>query len=68
MISQRAFEAFKTLYQKNYKEVLSDEVLFTIACNWLAGMDVVYRPIKKEWLEEYESEKTQYRNTKNSKI
>ena len=57
MLSQKAFDEFKALYQKNYKEVPNDEVLFTIACNWLEGMNIVYRPIKKEWLEEYEREK-----------
>jgi len=54
MISKHAFEEYKEIHREETGEVLSDDVLFNEATNLLALLDRVYRPIKKEWLQEYE--------------
>lgn len=57
MLSKQAFDEFKAIYTQKYGAV-DEEVLFSLACSLLAGIDAIYRPIKKEWLDEYNNSKT----------
>jgi len=54
MLSKHAFEEYKEIHREETGEVLSDDALFNEATNLLTLLDRVYRPIKKEWLKEYE--------------
>ncbi len=54
MISKEALEEFKAIYKKEYNEDISDEKALELAINLLNIMDVVYKPIKKEWVKELE--------------
>lgn len=55
MLSQKAFEEYKAIYKEEIGgELPSDEKLHEMAVSLLTLMNVVYRPIKKEWLERYE--------------
>ena len=57
MISKEALEEFKAIYKKEYNEDISDEKALDLATNLLNMMNVVYRPIKKEWVKELEENK-----------
>jgi hypothetical protein len=68
MLSQKAFEEYKAIYREEIGgELPSDEVLHDQAISLLTLMDVVYRPIKKEWLERYERRRAM-RNGSNSAV
>jgi len=54
MISKNALEEYKEIHRQETGEVFSDDVLLDEAINLLTLFDRVYRPIKKEWLKEYE--------------
>ena len=54
MISKNALEEYKEIHRQETGEVFSDEILLDEAINLLTLFDRVYRPIKKEWLKEYE--------------
>lgn len=54
MISEEALEEFKAIYKKEYNKDISDEKALDLAINLLNIMNVVYRPIKKEWIKELE--------------
>lgn len=55
MISKEALEEFKAIYKKEYNKDISDEKALDLALNLLNVMNIVYRPIKKEWLEKENS-------------
>jgi len=57
MLSQKALEEFKILWSKEFGEEISDEFAMAEATQLLTIFDVIYHPIKKEWLEEYENGK-----------
>jgi len=54
MISKEALEEFKKIWREEHGEDISDEVTMDEAVNLLTIMNVVYRPLKKEWIEEYD--------------
>lgn len=54
MLSEDALQEFKALYKEEFGEELSDDKATELAINLLTMFDHVYRPIKKEWLEEFE--------------
>lgn len=54
MISKEALEEFKKIWREEHGEDISDEVALDEAVNLLTIMNVVYRPLKKEWVEEYD--------------
>lgn len=62
MLSQQALKEFKEIWKKKYGEEISDEFALEQALNLLTLFDVIYRPIKKEWLEEYETKHRRYKN------
>ncbi len=53
MVSKEALEEFKEIWRKQFGEDISDEVATEEAINLLTLMNVVYKPIKKEWVDEY---------------
>ena len=58
MISKEALEEFKAIYKKEYNEDISDEDALEMATKLLTMMNAIYRPIKKEWLEESEGKES----------
>jgi len=52
MISEEALKQFKTLWKEDYGEELSDELALEKALLFLGLINLVYRPVKKEWLPE----------------
>ena len=53
MLSKEALDEFKKIYKEEKGEDISDELAMEEAISLLTLFDAVYRPIKKEWLEEY---------------
>lgn len=56
MISDEALLEFKRIWADEFEEEISDEVAMEEAVNFLTMFDAVYRPIKQEWIDEYEDE------------
>lgn len=52
MLSKEALKEFKLIWVEKFGEEISDEFALEQAINLLTMFDVVYRPIKKEWLDE----------------
>lgn len=52
MISEEALQEYKKIHREEFGEDISDEKAMDDAVNLLTFFDVVYRPIKKEWLKE----------------
>lgn len=59
MISKKALQKFKAIWKKEFGTEISDEKALESATKLLTLMDAVYRPIKKEWLKEYEQKKAE---------
>lgn len=53
MISEKALEEFKKIYREEYGEDISDEKAVELGINLLVMFENIYRPIKKDWLEEF---------------
>lgn len=53
MLTKEAIEEFKKLYKEQYGEELNDFVATEAANRLLRLVDVVYRPIPKDWEEKY---------------
>lgn len=60
MLSKEALDEYREIYRNEHGEVPSDEVLVEEATKLLTVFDLIYRPIKKDWLEAYERELNQY--------
>lgn len=54
MITKEALREFKAIYREQYGKDISDKDALDLALNLLTIMDVVYRPVKKEWVEALE--------------
>ncbi|KKU04269.1 MAG: hypothetical protein UY39_C0019G0008 [Candidatus Kaiserbacteria bacterium GW2011_GWC2_49_12] len=54
MISQKALDEFKTIWQKEFGQDIPDDVATEEAINLLTMFNAIYRPLKKEWVDEYE--------------
>lgn len=54
MLSHEALEDFKKIWREQFGEDISDEKATEEGINLLTMFNVIYRPIKKEWLKEYE--------------
>lgn len=57
MLSKKALEEFKTIWRKQFGEDISDEKATEEGSNLLNLFNVIYRPIKKEWLKDDEDKK-----------
>jgi len=53
MISEQALKEFKQIWKEEKGENISDEFAMEEATNLLTLYNAIYRPIKKEWLEDY---------------
>lgn len=54
MLSKKALDEFKQIWREEKGEEVSDELAVEEAINLLTLFNAVYRPVKKEWVEEYE--------------
>jgi hypothetical protein len=54
MLSKEALDEYREIYRNEHGEVPPDEVLVEEAIKLLTVFDLIYRPIKKDWLEAYE--------------
>ena len=54
MLSKQALEEFKKIWREEKGEDISDAEATDEAINLLTMMNAIYRPIKKEWVEELE--------------
>jgi len=52
MVSEEALKEYKKLYKEEFNEEISDEKATEEAVNLLTLFNAIYRPVKKEWLEE----------------
>ena len=55
MISKQALEEFKEVWRKEFGTEISNEFAMEQAVNLLTMFNAIYRPVKKEWMDEYES-------------
>lgn len=53
MLSQKALQEFKEIFRAEKGTELSDAEAMEEAVALLTFYNVVYRPVKREWLEEY---------------
>ncbi len=60
MLSKQALDEYREIYHKEHGTVPSDEILVEEATKLLTVFDHIYRPIKKEWLKEYERQQEQF--------
>lgn len=56
MLSKQALQEFKEIWKKEHGEEISDEFAMEQAMSLLTVFDVIYRPLKKEWLKDYETQ------------
>jgi hypothetical protein len=56
MISNTALQEFKALWHEEFGEEISDERAMEIAPTLLDLFNHIYRPIKKEWLNQNNDE------------
>lgn len=54
MISDEALKEYKKIYKEEFGEDISDEKAIGEATSLLTLFNVIYRPVKKEWLTELE--------------
>lgn len=54
MLSDKALAEFKAIWREQFNEDISDEKAAEEAINLLTLFDAIYRPIKKEWVQEQE--------------
>jgi hypothetical protein len=52
VISEKALEEFIKLYKEEFGVELDNKTAIAVAINLLTFFDNIYKPIKKEWLEE----------------
>jgi hypothetical protein len=56
MVSEKALQEFKTIWREEFGEDISDEKALEEATALLTMFDAIYRPIRKEWAEEFEKD------------
>ena len=56
MISDAALREFKEVWLHDFGVEIPDEVAIEEAVALLTAVDKAYRPIKQEWINEYENE------------
>lgn len=55
MLTKEAIEEFKQIWREQFGEEISDEKAAEEGVNLLTMFDAIYRPIKKEWIDELEN-------------
>ena len=58
MVSEKALQEFKKIWKEEFGEEISDQKALDEATALLTFFDAIYRPIKKEWLDEREEKGT----------
>lgn len=53
MLSEKALENFKKIWKEEYGEDIPNEKAVELSINLLTMFDSVYRPVKREWINEY---------------
>jgi hypothetical protein len=56
MISSKALEDFKAIWFEEFGNEISDELAIGEAVNLLTMFDAVYRPLKKGWVSDSDTE------------
>ena len=56
MISDKALQEFKVIWLEEFKQEISDEFAMEQATQLLTLFDAIYRPIKKEWVKQYDND------------
>ncbi len=51
MLSQKALQDFKEIWKEESGEEISDDLAIEKAMSLLQLFDVIYRPLKKEWVQ-----------------
>jgi len=64
MISEKALKEYKTILKEECGLTPSDDEVMEEATHLLTMVDAIYRPVKKEWLNEYVDEKDKSGNKK----
>lgn len=59
MLSKQALDDFKKVWKKEYGQDISDQKALEEGTALITLMKAVYRPIKKEWLDEYEKKRAE---------
>lgn len=54
MLSKQALDEFKAIWKAEFGEDVPDNIATDEAINLLTMFNTIYRPIKKEWVDEYE--------------
>lgn len=54
MISDEVLQEFKKIYKEEFGEDISDEKAMGEATSLLTLFNVIYRPVKKNWIDELE--------------
>lgn len=60
MLSKQALDEYREIYRAEHGNVPSDEILAEEAIKLLTVFDCIYRPIKKEWLQDFEQKRMQH--------
>ena len=50
MISKKALQEFKTIWEKEFGSPISDKSAIEQSTSLLTLLDAIYKPIKKEWV------------------
>ena len=58
MISDKALREFKEIWKEEIGEEISDESAMGEATQLLTLFDAIYQPIKKEWVKQYDDDKS----------
>lgn len=59
MLSDKALQEFKKIWKEEFGEDISDEKAAEEGINILTMFGAIYRPIKKEWVDELEGKDKQ---------
>lgn len=54
MVSEKALQEFKKLWKEEFGEDIPDDKALESATALLTMFDAIYRPIRKEWADEYD--------------
>lgn len=62
MLSKQALDDFKAIWKKEFGQNISDQKALEEGTALITLMKAVYRPIKKEWQEEYETKRAEQKS------
>ena len=62
MLSKQALQELKDIWKSETGEEISDDFALEKALKVLAGIGAIYKPIKKEWNDEYDTKLQRNKN------